>query len=632
MNIYKCSGQRSGLKCVYRKIEINEQTGELEEGKCSICQHDTYNIYPEFDESTGEVIYQSPLVKSDDGSILRSTEVDPVGRLVIWENITNQHQDGNSFDYREFRADIHPLYHMVEYNVPTKYGELDPDTVASVFGNNKISMSSMGWHEDKSYGFPNKENCKYLLLGVYDVASGKTIHRSMKDYSGDILDWIDFSVFQKVTRPRKLYLLDASDEIISSYVKEKFEDEKAAKRMIEIMQASRDGEFINIKQAAVNNGISPELANEMLNEISFKSKASIYKGSINLQKLYELYENINSIVKEPEHLTIYRVNILNYVLNYPNIQDILFDKEYFGTNERYWFVYLMLKKAYKRDKIIDPSKLPYWIVCVLHEVKNGTKKFKLFNEECDTQRCTEEEFDVFVEAFSNGIRQPDRLFPAMDTIENTIGDDYRTSSEEKKKTFNKILLAGVKWNKTEVQAVWNKFSKEFDKNNPRRFWNFISELDDLDYDQLIERIDGDGNPGTKKACFSNLVEARTIFKDEDNWEVEIPYLCKGITAGAKHKAKFKSRKNMFWYMLMKVGGLSEDNQIDENLISDDKVEMLIEVDQRKDEFLEALYSPDDEEVIDTDEFDGFSEVDLKTGEIKPMVIRGKTDDLLSEWE
>lgn len=627
MNVFKC-GTRvgQGMRCVYQRIEVDEETGELFERGCIACKRDEYNIYPEFNLSSGDVIYQTPVLMGKNGRRIPSTDVDPVGRNLIWENITGQHQNGLSFDYRDFNPYDHPGYYIVEYPVPTRHGPLDPDSIADVFGGEHMSLVTPGWHEDKAYGRPNIERCQDGLYGHFDMASSMVVHRSMRSYTSDVLGWKNFTKFNEKTRPKVLYLMDANDEFIELYCKEKFEEPASAERMIAIMKAVRDGEYINLREAAINNGLEMVQANSLMQEISLKSKRTVYRGAVNLQKICELYEFVGRMGLDDEYVKLYRVNILNYLLNFETLQNTQLALENFGTNRRYWFVYLVLKKAYKRDKIIDPANLPPWVVSQLHDSKNRANMVRLQRKLYDLRSAPDQVLDTVAEAYSLRLSDPDRLFPSMERVETIIGSSYLRASDKKKAIFHNILRAGVKWNKTEVQSVWAKFTRFYGRHQPRNFWNYIDEMDDLDYEVLVSRIEGEGNPGLKKVCFANLVEARTNYRGQDNWEVEIPKLVSSTAAGAKHKAKFKQKKKYFWIALMRIGGLSQDRLFNLEMLSDDKIQNLIEREQFNDELAESYSAPSQEPLLDSDEFEQFSELDTTTGSSSPMVSRGGNEE------
>lgn len=628
MNVYKCSGQTRGtMRCIYQDIEVDQETGDLIERGCLIKQRDHYNVYPEFSEGTGNVVRQNGPTKCLDGHIIPDTELDPLGPTIIWENIAGQHDHGLTFNYRRFSPYEHPRYHLAEFNIPTRHGPLDPDTVADIFGESSLTLVSSGWHDDKSYGKPTVERCNMCLFGRFDRLAGLTVHRAMRSYSGDVSDWVNYTNLKERVRRKYLFLLDANLSAIEQFCIERFEG-AAVNRMIDIMRAVKEGHYINLREAAMNNGMTQQQASTMMQEISIKSKKTIYSGTVNLQRLYELYAFVDRMNVADVYAKVFRCNIINYLLNFPKLMQIdpTIQTE-FKTNQRYWFAYLMVKRAFVVDRILDVKTLPFWFVHLLHKIKNHKTKFSVLGKIYATDEVINEVFDDFVEAQSYYIRDVTRLFPAMCSVDSLL-EEYNTCNENKKKTFNNILKAGVKWNITEVQTVWKKFTKCFDKNQPRLFWNFIDEMDELDYKTLSERITGEGNPGMKKACFINLVKARTEFRDEDSWNVSIPELMPVNSAGAKHKAKFRQRKMHFWIELMKIGGLKGDKRIDTEFISDDKIQQLIDQEQEKDELEEMKCAPSDEPIIDGDDYEDYSEFDPSTGMLTPLISRGSNDS----WE
>lgn len=613
-----------GLRCVYQRIDVDVETGELVEKGCRIRNGDQYNIYPEFDKSTGDVIYQTPTVKARNGHILPSIDVDPLYQVMIWENITGQHQNGLSFDYRNFNAYEHPGYYMTEYPVPHKHGMLDSDSVADVFGDDNLTLVTPGWNEDKSYGRPNIERCNIGLYGRFDRIANLVIHRSMKNYTADLMNWENFTTFQDRSKQKLLFLMDASNEVIELYCDGKFED--GAKNMSKIMKAVRNGEYINLKEAAMNNSMSREDATSMMQDISLKSRKTIYQGNVNIQRICELYEYVARIGLDVEYVRMYRVNILNYILNYKPLQKLILAFPEFKTNQRYWFIYIMLKKAYHRDKIVNPESLPQWVLSLLKETKQRTPLVKVFDKIYDLRNAPPEVLDIVAESYAYRVKEPNRLFPAMARIKDVLGTSFEQATATKQQIFKTILRAGVLWNKTEVQTIWAKFTRYYSKKQARHFWNFIDEMDGLDYDVLASRAKGEGNLGLKKICFANLIQARTNFRGEDNWEVEIPKLVSSVTAGARHKAKFRQKKKYFWAALSRIGGLHGDKKLSQSMISDDRIQNLIEKEQLKDELKESYSAPSSEALLDSDEYNSYNEIDLVTGASNPMVSRGTNEE------
>lgn len=634
MNVFKCDSKlQDNCRCVFMKICINEK-GEIEEQGCIKRNKDHYNLYPEFDEYTGDAIFQMPVIKSIHGKVLPSSEVFTPGTKLSWENITNQHQDGTTFDYRDFDAAIHPCYHMTEHNIPAISRIPDLNSPMDVFGNDNMSLVSGGWIDDKAYGKPNVEKCNSKLYGSIDKIKSIVVHMSMKDYTSDILDWTNYTNRRIKKYEKDLYLKEASDIILSTYCNQRFE-EASAIRMFNIFKASQRGEYINILEAMINNGANREDAISYVSKISYKSKTDLYKD-INIQRIYELYEQIKLLNIDKAQLNIYRSNIVNYLLNCTKLKYADPNKESYKVDERFWFAYLTIKKAITRDKLIMVENVPSWFMNLRFELLNYKTKFSLFGEIYDIKNCNQEVLDIWQEAEHYNV-EPIRLFPIMLTYNDILGNKYKNASIDKKRTFNDLTRAGVKWNRIELISVWEKFSSAYDLENPRLFWSYISALDELDREELINSVGTyEGNPGEKKTCYMNLIASKAT-STYDDWEVEIQAIVRSTQAGAKPKQKFKTKPPYFWRMLKEIGGLKNDKkhasynnlieQIQISKISEclDNIELKIIKDELQDMIHEERFAPDDG-CLDSSEFENYSEFNPYTGNSSPMVSRGQEDN------
>lgn len=577
-----------GLVCVYNLVRRDPVTGEKIEYGCSLRSSDFYNIYPEFDEQ-GNVVNQdpNPTVPSDF----------KLGPTVIWENITNQHQDGMSFDFRTFPADIHPMYHVEHRNIPIKPREGE-DPLGEIIGEGEPALVSSGWVEDTWYGNDRVEKCRFGLYGRKDNRSNLVRPKAAKSYVGEIKDWINFSNQPMHGNEKQFFVCEESNEEIMNLCKKWFE-EKVANRVFEALVHIKNGGYVNLWKLVENNFVDNETRKNFFRFISTKSKSLLYKRNVNIEHYFRLYDHIGKMKWKHEYIDengntvktvnkipkeivkLWRQNILNFILNYPPLQNAVIDRGTgYRTNERYWWAMMMFKRAIdKKDPIANMNMaLPQWFVDQYKITGKYDPVIEIHGEKKHWSEANQLEKDDYIEAKIVRVQNASDLYPHMERIEDIIDHHKKDSMWY---IFCDILRAGRRWNRTEIQSAWDVFQRSWINNDPAIFWDWVEELacrpieDEISIDgkEVIRegamRLDlGEGNISASRSFASNLIGLRTCCK-KDSYDInKMPPQDWYDAKGRSKPGMTKNPKDCFWDLLAKCGGLIGDKRIGEHTIGE----------------------------------------------------------------
>lgn len=576
------------LHCVYDLIRRDPITGERVSHGCCLHSGDFYNIYPEFD-SSGDVVNQdpNPTVPND----LK------LGPTVIWENITNMHQDGMSFDFRAFHADIHPLYHKEHRNVPVRPQE-DEELTGEVFGSNSPVLVSTGWIEESYYGHDRVERCRLGIYGPFDEKANTTRPKCVKSYTLQIKDWTNFTFQTDWGRPKEFFAADESNAVIQDFCYRWF-DPVVAERLAEGIIHIKNGGYVNLWTMMINNFVGEDQRRDFMNMVSLKSKSNLYSGSLNIEHYCRLYDQVDKmhwehkyvdqdgnyvskVIRFPDEIRLlYKQNILNFILNYPGLQNaVVGADEGYRTNERYWYAMMIFKRAIKEGVVNTRMTLPPWLVAQFRDTGKHDHIVELFGERKPYSQCTKQEKDDYLEAKIVRVPNAQDLYPRMERVEDII--DYHDKTL-KWYAFCDILNAGRRWSRSEIQAAWEVFSNAWDHQpepDPSIFWDWVDEIasrpleDDISMDgtEIIYegacRIDyGEGNITTARAFAANLIGLRTGC-EEDSFEVnKMPVQNWYEVSGRTKPGLKRDGRKVFWDQLALCGGLEDDRWFEEHGMS-----------------------------------------------------------------
>jgi hypothetical protein len=579
------------LHCVYKVRRRDPVTGKVDDYGCikhevgvaGTAGHDHYNIYPEHDESSGDIIYQQ---RSGDPTCFR------VGPQVIFENITGQHDDGLNYDFRDFDADIHPNYHREERNLPQMH-QMSEDDIGEIMGESDPCLVCSNWGIERFMKIPEVEVCGDAIYGPYNEQADMTMPKCFKSYSRDIYGWVNYTNKSESVAPRKYYLSEMTKEQIVDFCNTTFSVKKVAERMSDALLYVKDGNYLDMWLIMKNNFVSRKERQNFLDQISTRSKKELYKGSLNLKNFCELYNYIDQMrhkynyvdingkeVREEKYLskeyrTLYKQNVLNYILNYPELEQSIDCLEKHETNHRYWHVIMLLKRA-KKDKIL--KLVPKWIVPLIKEEHDP--QFRYLGENYNYSSAPKDIKDEYDIASLLRLDTPDRLYPSMMRIKDKLDTK---GYEMGWFTFCDILNAGRKWNMAEIRLAWEYFKPAYAQNDPSIFWDWIEKVVNLPYETNIsvdetEVIEygacdyniGDGYVSPARAFAMNL--SNQMYSD-DSWEVQKQPLNEAYDAKAKVRHMRECNHETFWTRLAHVG-LSEDKL--DKALSDETYEEIME--------------------------------------------------------
>lgn len=581
MNVFVRSSRcvlPGNLHCVYDLIRNDPVMGPDARKSHGCCLHrrDHYNIYPEFDHD-GDSINQ------DDNPAM--PECFKVGPTIIWENITNMHQDGMSFDYRNFDSDLHPLYHKEVRNIPTRLAD-DQELVGEVFGCNSPVLVSTGWIDESWYGHDRVERCRLGIYGPYDEKAGTTRPKCVKSYTLQVQGWINFTHQTDWGKPKQFFAADASDEVIKAFCSRWF-DPTVAERIAEGISKVKRGQYLNLWTLMSNNFINEDLRRDFMNMISLKSKRNLYPNHLNIEHYCRLYDQVDKMSWDHEYYDLdgkrkvkhikfpveirrlYKQNILNFILNYPCLQkaEVGLDTGY-STNERYWWAMTLFKRAAKEGIINRKMGLPAWFVKQFRDTGTHDPLVEVHGEMKPYSQCTQQEKDDYAEALIVRVDNAKDLYPKMERVEDII--DYHAKGLLWY-TFCDILNAGRRWNRSEIQTAWDIFTVAWEKEDPSIFWDWVDEIasrqmeDDISIDgteviyEGAVRLDlGDGNITEGRAFAANLLGLR-LGCDRDSFDVnKMPVQNWYEVSGRTKPSLKKDGRKVFWDQLALCGGLVDD--------------------------------------------------------------------------
>lgn len=459
-SIERCQNCRIGNSiCVFSKLDIEQLDNGFKitriphQHNCNIGQADDYAIYPDCDYDESGFSWRVC-------ENIKNSEANPIGtRAYQFETLTTHQVTGDEYDLNR-HDHIHPLYHMIDYNVPINTtGFLAEDEVGEMMGHNEFSLVSNRWVTDgygeakKAMGIDRVRFCTGMY-GTFDNRLEIIRHKSMKDWWASIPWWANYTRFppRGIKRLYNIFVTPMDD--IEKYCIDTINDDTVAGRLLEAYCLIKDGSYINVGNLLTNNGLNREIKFEILNNISTTNPRNIYTSSTgtryNVENLKKLYFAIkrNKIPMRP-HLRVESMgNIANYILN--DIHglgaiepDMLTGK--IKPSKRYWYAIDIIKSAIYQDGIIkDAKSLPEWFKTLFNKHRN---------------RIVEDPL------------HPEDIGPAVMTVRNIceVTDDQKEIFE----SFKDVCRMIQRITPGELKVTWNHWLRANKANNPKMFWTFI---------------------------------------------------------------------------------------------------------------------------------------------------------------
>ena len=570
-SIYNCrAGNIGGLYCVYKKPIIDQMTGKVElvMCPCTLKEMDRYVLYPEHDRVTGELIHNNLL-----------SDPIPVGVDVIWEGISSHDHGLNYNSGRNLRIynEIHPEYHIHEINKPITSGDLDIEQIGEIFGENEPTLISQSWNTQYIVATPRVEYCNKAIYGQYNPSEQKIVAKCMRDYTNTIKNWVNYTIYNFSTKKKKFFLCDENKDMVQNYLNNYFSNNPILiSNLMEVIDAISKGEYINLKEIIMAHGISEERTNKFIVTVSTKTKRNLYTRSMNWLNYTYLFNHTYQLYGKSDSGKIIRSNIINFILNCPNIQ--IDPNKHIGSYSpinRYWLIETPLKRAWK-EGIINKNMLPEWLVKQITFRTSTNKFFKMSGKimKYSSNLPDDIKSDIADAIYygkvdkKTGIIDIDHKNPSMKRVRDIIDLPKNMNESEKKRLrkFTKILRSGIKWNITEIRECWKVFNTALSKGNPKHFWNWIDEVIESSYSDLNGSLEEDGNISINRQFAMNLFDAKI---DNGTFDVKPPeflnrwYYITAKSGGGTYENGSKSNEcmyNTFWNRLALIGGIGKDKK------------------------------------------------------------------------
>lgn len=557
-NIFRClKNNVRGNYCAFMKYSKDETSKQLFEEGCALCRSDNYNAYPEHD-SDGSYVRNRPF----------STDPFPFGVDVIWESFST-HDTGLTYSYDQRTENVadyncNPLYTIKDINEPLVTGAVGDEHAAYVFGKDFPAISTAGWKTQDIKGIERVEACRIGVYAQYNEYEKMVIPKCIKDYSADIYDWVNYTTVNTANPafPRKSFFISQeSNANIAKHCEKWFGKTSTAEAIYSILLAMKNGEFVDLKGALYANGISYDISKKFRRETSTMSKETLYTGTMNLENLCLYYHALGRMDIDQYKLRIYRANLINFLLNYPGIQNIdpstysgagvsKHGRQLYPTNRRYWSVCTLLmhetKRAQRQNKhdgkmykpLLNYTVIPKWLLVQLKSM-------------------TTEGID--------SLPEDENLHPGVASVYKIL--ELTGSSDELRRLriFSKLLHAGRKWNPTEIKFAWFHFNKAYNAKTPNIFWRIMESARTAHpglvahfLKELKIHTGHDGEFSSERNFATHIVSE---MKSSDSFEVETTPLCDRwqrmapkpgrSSLGPDDEVK-SDRSSIFWNELKKI--------------------------------------------------------------------------------
>lgn len=531
--IDRCANCKIGTSfCVYSKtIAVKNMFGKelqiVPNNNCIIGLEDEYALWP--DTELNYIADHTAVMKYRECEFNDPFSTDIFkSNLYLWESVSNNITTGDNYeiDGRRFEYD-HPLYHIIDYNVPiNKSGKVRLTENCHVMGIDDIHLVSAGWHEDdggeakKAIGIPRVRKC-VGLYGTYDPKTGMTMHKSMKDWTSRIRTFKNYTnvVVSKYT-PAKYNLFIDDFKIIDEYVRSLVSNPVIVKRIYEAFDLIMKGKYLNVYKLLINNNVSNDTAKAITNNISTKDPASVYKNNegyrYNIHKVEALYFNIvKDIIKIDIGKKEILANIVNFVLNdnelmnhvigstkklnkyiewYDSVVDTLdpeFADELHPKRQNF--------NEYNSDNFSDSA-----FRIIRHAIANEhlltiddlPNNFKIMRKNYLKYMAEYIEPNDILEIGAATLNLKEFLNPADDNIYNQ---------------FKRFVIHFDRIKPIEIKEIWEKFEYCYKNNDATAFWDYIEdESTSIDLDEDTDIIDDKFN-------YQKLIE---LYTGEDIFDLE----------------------------------------------------------------------------------------------------------------
>jgi len=509
--INRCQNCKIGTSfCVYTKTEkmvntFGKTINEVPADNCIIGKHDEYAIFPDTEEL--DIGLDTPLMKMRECEYRAPLDVETSNsNLYLWESLTTNVTTGDTFNIyetigkagsnnktaRRFDYD-HPLYHIIDYNVPVNTsGIVRLNENCFMMGNKNFYLVSKNWVQDdggeeakKAIGIPRVRYC-VGLYGTMDNKSGIIMHKSMKDWTGKVPTFKNYTN-QKVnpwqTATYNLFIHDF--HIIDEFITSVLFDVNIKQRLYEGFALIKKGEYINIRQLLLNNNVDQKLANTISNTISTKNPKLIYNNAdgyrYNITKVKHLYFNIlEGIIDIKFNKKVILANIVNFILNDTTLLNHTINANTKHSQYIKWYNSICDDLSIELQDEFHPNRIKFneytsdnglkaaidIIVDAIYvqkilDIKNVPETFKqMFKRYKEYIKNYNEDKDIF-----------DIGAPILNIKEYLNIKDERTY-----KDFSKFLQHINIIKPLELKELWEQYCDSVFKNDCTLFWNYVEDM------------------------------------------------------------------------------------------------------------------------------------------------------------
>lgn len=445
-----------------------------------------------------------------------------------FEALTTHQITGDEYDLRRFDYE-HPLYHLVEFNVPqNRNGGIHPDERCVLLKGEEPVILSNRWHED-GYGQPlraiGKQRVEYCtgLYGMEDKKTGHILHKSMRDWWPHVKSWKNYTLIGNSTKEKKpISIFENKWEDVENFCKKVIGNDMLLGRVLETLLYIRDGHYINLYTLMRNNKAPASMIRKITQSISVKDPKTIHVSTtgkgFNLEKICMLYESIAGGRLNMSHSKfVYMANIVNWILNNPRLMKLRpLDGMTYKAQDKYWFAVRIVNNAIYRDRIVaNVGVLPKWFKKLALESFRLTPKYKTLRGFRVLNELTEREKSELTLVQSCGLESPRQLYPPMEKVREICGV---TAMDNKYfKDFAKYILAPVSViTRLEIQALWTNYVYTRRRNRPDEFWSWCHNMaNGYDPDDIMV------NPIRGRMC-TFAEEVYGICVSHDSWETKEP--------------------------------------------------------------------------------------------------------------
>jgi hypothetical protein len=496
-SIYECQlGTKGNRECVFRITRTDPITGKPVVHGCMRFGgkpgRDFYNLFPETDKE-GYITFQPT----------NPTEA-PFWRLgespITMESLTDNNNGRTYLGFRDIPSDstLHPLYTHEERNIPTK-SYLSDDDVGEIMGDDNPALVNQHWGDIRFIKKDTVEKCKPSIFGVFLPSENMVMSACLRSHVGEVPNWVNYTKRTDKSQKELLVCYATHDEIRKFC--NKYLGSPASERLFDALVLISKGTYINIWSLLRNNFVDKSTIKKIQSAISSVSIDSLYKTEVDIKAHCEFFhllekaewkssyvdENGNKIditQRIPrEKLRIYKENLLNFILNSPDLKKCLSVPK-LTKSFRYWHVVALMRVALKEGILNPDMSLPQWLVDIIKQ--KDIPYTKLFGKMMSYKELPHEYKGEFHDVQYLRLNQVDDLYPGMRIIKKEV--DHKILGSQGWYQFCEILKCGRIWSINEIKNAFERFVPSWMQDDPSIFLEWVNNIADLPFEDVISML------------------------------------------------------------------------------------------------------------------------------------------------